>query len=100
MRRLSLNAKRKRPRRIESVPSKHQYVHLTTRPLMHVDIISRTKRITQTMRITYVSGVKKKMVYAASTDNIKRKLVGVARKIQANDLSDVLPFLIPPLEAE
>jgi len=35
------------------------------------------------------SNVKKKMVYAASKDNIKRKLVGVAKELQANDASEV-----------
>eukprot|EP00397_Hematodinium_sp_SG-2012_P061807 GEMP01082448.1.p1 GENE.GEMP01082448.1~~GEMP01082448.1.p1 ORF type:complete len:134 (+),score=33.45 GEMP01082448.1:56-457(+) len=33
--------------------------------------------------------VKKKMVYAASKDNIKRKLVGVAKELQANDRSEI-----------
>jgi len=35
------------------------------------------------------SNVKKKMVYASSKDNIKRKLVGVAKELQANDPSEV-----------
>jgi len=35
------------------------------------------------------SNVKKKMVYAASKDNIQRKLVGVAKVLQANDASEV-----------
>jgi len=34
--------------------------------------------------------VKQKMVYAASKDNLKRKLVGVAKELQANDPSEVL----------
>lgn len=29
------------------------------------------------------------MVYAASKDNIKRKLVGVAKELQANDRSEI-----------
>jgi len=35
------------------------------------------------------SPVKFKMVYASSKDNIKRKLVGVAKELQANDRSEV-----------
>jgi len=35
------------------------------------------------------SPVRAKMVYAASKDNIKRKLVGVAKELQANDASEV-----------
>jgi len=33
--------------------------------------------------------VKKKMIYAASKDNIKRKLVGCTKELQANDASEV-----------
>lgn len=35
------------------------------------------------------SPIKKKMVYASSKDNLKRKLVGVAKELQANDPSEV-----------
>jgi len=35
------------------------------------------------------SHVTKKMVYAASKDNIKRKLVGCTKELQANDASEV-----------
>jgi len=35
------------------------------------------------------SNVKLKMVYAASKDNLKRKLVGCAKELQANDFDDM-----------